>query len=202
MVITICSFCGKEIKKPPSQIHKNNFCSNKCRYMFNRKEDTIFFEKDYAYILLNKNNITKKILFDLEDVEKIKHYKWHLHYRKKDNRYDVCSNSHGSHKSRKYIIMSRFLLNYDGDLTIDHINRNTLDNRKKNLRIVSVFENNLNKGNNTSGCVGVCWDKTRNKWHVMFKNKNIGRFINYEDAVNARKNAEKNYFQFLPQNNF
>jgi hypothetical protein len=39
----------------------------------------------------------------------------------------------------------------------------------------------------------VCWDKARNKWHVMFKSKNLGRFDSFEEAVNVRKQAEKDY---------
>lgn len=51
---------------------------------------------------------------------------------------------------------------------------------------------------NKSGVVGVCWDKSRGKWKadIRFKNKkyNLGRFENFEDAVEARKEAEKNLF--------
>lgn len=89
--------------------------------------------------------------------------------------------------------MSRYLMNYNDKLTIDHINRNTLDNRKSNLRIVTKFENNLNKRNNTSGCVGVTWDRSKQKWQVTIKKKYIGRFDDFKEAVNARKQAEKIY---------
>jgi hypothetical protein len=40
---------------------------------------------------------------------------------------------------------------------VDHINRNPLDNRRKNLRIVNARQNNLNRTRrNNSGFIGVC----------------------------------------------
>ena len=192
-----CDYCGKELKKFPSQIKRSlkHFCNDKCYHLARRLKDKIYFENDYAYIILQKNNITKKVLFDIEDIEKVNQYKWHLHLRKSDMRYDACANTYfDKNKKRKYINMPRFILNYSGNKTFDHINRDTLDNRKSNLKICSVLENNQNKNTNTSGCVGVCWDKNRNKWHVMFKSKNLGRFNSYDEAVKARKQAEREYF--------
>ena len=190
-----CAYCGKLFYKAPSLIKDNKqvFCSNECRYLAERKKDFIYLKADYAYIVLQKDNIYKEVLFDIEDIEKIKQYKWHLHLRKKDMRYDACANTYGNHKNRKYINMPRYILNCPITLTIDHLNHNTLDNRKQNLKICSSYENNQNKRINTSGCVGVCWDKARNKWHVMFRNQNLGRFDTFEEAVKIRKQAEENY---------
>lgn len=189
-----CDYCGKEInKRINSKVtrFKNNYCSIECYHLACRLKDKIFIEKDYAYILLKKDNIEKKAIFDIEDIKKVSQYKWHLHLRKSDMRYDVCTNQP---QTRKYIILSRFLTDCPQDKFVDHINRDTLDNRKQNLRICTTFENNQNQGTNKSGCVGVCWDKSRNKWRVMIGKINIGRFDNFEDAVKARKQAELTYF--------
>jgi len=52
---------------------------------------------------------------------------------------------------------------------------------------------------NTSGITGVRFDKSRGKWvaQLEFQKKNIylGRFDEKEDAIKARKAAEKKYFQ-------
>jgi len=55
---------------------------------------------------------------------------------------------------------------------------------------------------NTSGCVGVCWNKEHNAWKAQIgytqdrkkKTKHLGYFKKYEDAVVARKQAESDYF--------
>ena len=84
---------------------------------------------------------------------------------------------------------------------IDHINRNSLDNRKENLRYCTHSENQLNKNlskNNTSGHKGVNWDKSHEKWVAILykdgKTIKLGRFTNKEDAILARKEAFKKAF--------
>lgn len=55
---------------------------------------------------------------------------------------------------------------------VDHRNRNTLDNQRKNLRLASCSENGANRGpqeNNTSGYKGVTWDAERQKWKAQLK---------------------------------
>ena len=57
------------------------------------------------------------------------------------------------------------------DKQVDHISGDTHDNRKCNLREVTIQENMLNlqkKSNNTSGIRGVSFDKKRNRWKTDF----------------------------------
>lgn len=77
-------------------------------------------------------------------------------------------------------------------LEIDRIN-NDGNYEPSNIRFVSHRKNNLNtrkQKNNTSGYVGVYFDKARNKWQARLKiyrkEHNLGRFENKEDAVQAR----------------
>lgn len=83
---------------------------------------------------------------------------------------------------------------------IDHINHNRGDNRICNLREVTMQENKRNSpipSNNTSGTIGVYWHKQRQKWLASIKvNKkqlSLGIYKNKEDAIKARKHAEKIY---------
>lgn len=80
---------------------------------------------------------------------------------------------------------------------IDHINGIRNDNRLTNLRDVTSSANKRNSKkprDNTSGKVGVSWDRHREKWaaYISADNKiiNLGRFSQKDDAVAARKNAE------------
>lgn len=86
------------------------------------------------------------------------------------------------------------------DKSIDHINGVRDDNRPKNLRLVSTVENAKNQkkpSNNTSGCLGVSWKKNQKRWYATIavdgKNKHLGSFTSYSEAVDSRKNAEVLY---------
>jgi len=105
-------------------------------------------------------------------------------------------------KKKIYLHRLAWLLYYgeEPDGFIDHINGVRDDNRIENLRVVSKLENhkNMKKPNtNTSGVIGVHWDKSKNRWiakiKVEQKSYNLGHFVEFSDAVNARKNAEVLY---------
>jgi hypothetical protein len=83
---------------------------------------------------------------------------------------------------------------------IDHINGNGLDNRLENLRAVSSIENLRNQKipkNNTSGTIGVSFDKRKQYYlaSIMIngKSKNLGYFKNKEEAIAARAAANIKY---------
>jgi len=84
----------------------------------------------------------------------------------------------------------------------DHINRNRLDNRLINLRIVSRQQNNQNRTknkNNISGYIGVCFHKRDNKWQVRIRHPeskkriHLGLFENKKDAGIAYLNKAIEY---------
>ena len=76
---------------------------------------------------------------------------------------------------------------------IDHINRIRSDCRITNLREVTRIQNANNRSmqrNNTSGIVGVNWNKVSEKWTASISRNgrsfHIGYFHSKEDATNAR----------------
>lgn len=92
----------------------------------------------------------------------------------------------------------------DGD--IDHLDGNPMNNRIENLRDVSKSENQHNHKipkNNTSGFTGVTWSTNHRKWQAQIKVGNqsiyLGRFENFEDAVEARKKAKIRYHPTSPE---
>jgi len=83
---------------------------------------------------------------------------------------------------------------------IDHIDGNGLNNNLENLRDVSGAENNRNQrlyNTNTSGRCGVCWFNRDSKWRAKIqvdrKTIHLGLFDEFDDAVAARKDAERKY---------
>lgn len=180
------------------------YCSK--HYMQTRKygkilEETIFdknvieIKENYAEIIL-KNKQKEEVaraLIDIEDVEKVKEIKWCL----------ITNDGYvkGGIGAKEEILLHRFLFKSNNNELIDHINGNKLDNRKCNLRIVDYSKNAMNSktpSNNTSGIKGVYWDKRSNKWEaaiqINMKKKSLGYFKNKEDAIKARKEAEKELF--------
>lgn len=92
----------------------------------------------------------------------------------------------------------------DKNIVIDHIHgcETKNDNRKCNLRIATKQENNRNSKlskNNSSGTTGVYWSIKENKWiariMVDYKDYRIGCFSNKDEAILARKKAEKIIFK-------
>lgn len=83
---------------------------------------------------------------------------------------------------------------------IDHINGIRSDNRLTNLRDVTASQNQRNatlRKDNTSGRIGVHFDKMSGKWEARIRLKdrriNLGRFDAIEDAVAARAAAEREH---------
>ena len=84
---------------------------------------------------------------------------------------------------------------------VDHMNHNTLDNRKQNLRITNNADNLRNgeiRVNNKTGVKGVYFDNKRNKYvaniKVNYKGIFLGRFDTLEEATQVRKEAEIKYW--------
>lgn len=135
----------------------------------------------------------EEFYFDLEDYDKISSYYWRINNHGYVISYvDGCST---------FYMLHNIIMKPDDNFLVDHINHNTLDNRKKNLRLATYSQNQMNltvKSNNTSGVTGVSWDNTHKYWVARIQKEHnritLGQFCNFDDAVRARKMAEKEYF--------
>lgn len=135
------------------------------------------------------------------DQEWVLSRKWFVSGAKSGHPYAVTGAS--AHR----LIMHREIL---GDacigLVVDHLNGNTLDNRRSNIRAVSSSQNSHNVKvfrHSKSGVMGVIRDWRRDGWvasiRVSGKRKWLGSFASLEDAARARALAEIEYWGVEPR---
>lgn len=140
-------------------------------------------------------------LFDLEDFNRFNQSRIYFseHLQSSGKAYVILL----TFKNGKKRIISRIILDENRkEKVVDHINGNTLDNRKLNLRVIDKRENNQNKfsysNNNSSKISGVTYLKRKNIWvaRIQVDGKRIflGSSKDFEKTVSLRKQAEKRYF--------
>lgn len=123
----------------------------------------------------------KFALVDTEDLPKLKGYRFYCD----KNGYFICR------REGKAIRMQRVIMDCPNNMVVDHINHNPSDNRKSNLRICTIADNNRNRN-----FKGVSF--SAGKWQayicVNYKTIYLGRYTEKTDAIKARKEAEEKYF--------
>ena len=197
--------CGNE--KIIKSCYLKNGTTTSCG-CFHKEKLSKIMKKYNAYDLSNNYGIgytdnNELFYFDLEDYDKIKEYCWHVTgYKDKTTNTKYISSFD---KNNKTLYMHRLIMGIhdaNSSIQIDHINHNKQDNRKQNLRIVTNSENQFNiplRKNNTSGHIGVGYDKNKNIWYANIcvdgKTKYLGSSKNKEDAIKLRENAEKFYYK-------
>lgn len=137
----------------------------------------------------------RSIIFDDDDYQKIKDYKWHI------VKIGFCFYAE-SCIGVKRIRMHRLITNAEIGQIIDHIDHDGLNNSKSNLRVVSKSQNSMNQRkriNNKSGFRGVYIHKQINKFHAQIKTNgkrvSLGLFDKAVDAAIAYNKAAVMYYK-------
>ena len=103
-------------------------------------------DKEYVVGTIQHNGDDVKFIFDKEDFPKIEKRPWHLSSGKYIGSTFYLD---GGVKLELYLhnlIMDKITFDGKGAReTVDHINRNGLDNRKENLRIITQSQQNINQ---------------------------------------------------------
>ena len=138
-------------------------------------------------------------LVDDEDFERVNQLGWYVN----KGGYVIHNQHYTKDHKRVYfsIRLSRFIMSAPKGMIVDHINHDLLDNRKENLRICTQSENLMNaklRKDNSSGVRGIYWIKDKKKYRVEIQKRNKVLFRKYfktlEEAIQARKKAEKTFF--------
>lgn len=143
------------------------------------KDDrTAVIEDGYAKIPLNKYASQGYALVDIEDAW-VDQYSWQNHHGYAEGIVDG-----------KYTSMHRLLMQPPKDKQVDHINLNTTDNRRSNLRVCTWLENSRNSGrhaNNTTGYKGVIVIGNRFQAQMGYLGEKLylGLFRTPEEAARA-----------------
>jgi hypothetical protein len=164
------------------------------------------------YIIDNDTTILKvktrkfgdlEILIDTEDLQMLidLNYRWYVTYDAATETFYAKSgiyrgrDSNGKRLSNKTITMHRIILRDKDKRDVDHINFNTLDNRKSNLRYVEYHENHKHRNgrnkNNKSGCRNVCWIEGWWRIQLQIEGKNHLFPEKFKDLHEAGKFAEE-----------
>lgn len=157
---------------------------------------------DYRTIPLTKGMVA---IVDSVDFKHLSAYKWQAQWNQCTRSFKAKREgaaNEGVLKGKSLLMHREILSLRPGDKRqVDHVNHDTLDNRRSNLRIASHLENNFNKRpyrNNKSGFKGVSWSKKRRKFVAQFrihgKVFNLGTFSNAKEAALVYDSVAKDQF--------
>jgi hypothetical protein len=141
----------------------------------------------------------KYAIVDPEDYKELAKYKWYARgcgRRFYAERWDISGDK------GKCVKMHQVIMGTKEGKVIDHINHNCLDNRKANLRFVTVQQNTWNKrknrGNSSSQYKGVNLAKGRKKWRAQIfcngRKIHLGYFYDEKEAAKAYDSKAKELF--------
>lgn len=177
----IASSCGCYKKDVNSERKKMNV------YWIHGDITSVFDESGHVFII------------DTEDIENIKQLYWKVHPHSKHAYVEGWTNN-------TRVALHRVLMGVENGDVVDHINHDSTDNRKCNLRTCTQQDNCRNKSlpcNNRSGVIGACQEKN-GKWRAYITINNCNyKLYNGNDMQRAaflRLCAEAIFFgNFAPQ---
>lgn len=135
-------------------------------------------------------------LVDDEDFERVSKHNWYIY--KAGNVYAATNIKYKAvNRRHRRLCIHRLITGFK---VTDHINGNGLDNRRSNLREVTVHQNTMNRRGKAgvSKFKGVYWKKETSKWcariGINYKRIHLGYFQSEIEAAKAYNTAAKKYF--------
>jgi hypothetical protein len=149
-------------------------------------------------------------IVDPEDYERLSKYEWEARRARNSPFYAARQAMHPATKKFTLIFMHRQIIEVADGLLVDHINHNSVDNRKANLRPATQTQSNRNRrkfsGPSKSKYKGVYWKPHIKKWVAQIgvnrKVIHLGCFKKEKDAAKAYDQAAKIYHKEFAALNF
>ncbi len=141
-------------------------------------------------------------IVDAADYDWLSQWKWFASWCSSTKSFYAARNSSPVKGKHHWTPMHRLILGLErgNKMQGDHISRDTLDNRRSNLRVATISQNQMNRPrqrNNTTGFKGVSFHKHSGKYqaHIRLNHKLIylGLFPNAELSHEAYKVATVKY---------
>lgn len=137
-----------------------------------------------------------EFMISKEDTEAVSKYKWSV-AKRHHGIYAACNQRYDYPSER---MLHRFIMQPEKGMCVDHINRNTLDNRRNNLRVCTYTQNNMNTSRQTSKLnirhIHLIGDETRKrnqKYYLEIGKEYRKRFYTLIEAILARNEYLKVY---------
>ncbi len=206
-------------------IFKQNKMEKKCEVCEEMNKRIIYYKKETPLCLkhytqmIRYNKIFERTRYDPNKITKVEdHYEMELYdnygntkettifnsHIKKIKRHKWCLDGNNYIKTRfnkDNLFLQHLILPKKKNYRVDHINQNPLDNRKENLRYLTVGENL----HNSKKAKGVSYCNTFNKWGTYINKDNkrirLGYHKTEEEALQVRKEAEKKYYPGIKYDN-
>ena len=158
------------------------------------KYSTNHRDKEVTIELFHRTLGKIETIVDIGDFDKVNSIKttWFVSYSK--GHIDGVKTKIQENGKRKVVWLHRLLLDCPKHLVVDHIDGDTLNNKKNNIRIVDRNKNATNLSSyskNKSGFTNIYKEKD-GKYRVRINGRSFGRHSNLTDALVVRnKNLPK-----------
>lgn len=143
-------------------------------------------------------------LVDPSDLEWLSQWTWTLHATSKV----ACRRETYAPYKRRWVWLHRQIMEVprgarteSGErLEVDHINRDRLDNRRSNLRVVTGAQNSQNvpARGGSSNYRGVSWCKNRKQWLAVVYHGRLHRLGYFDDEEEAARVASAFRAEHMP----
>ena len=137
-----------------------------------------------------RNGKAHKVVFDSEDFLELGHLKWHINGMGYVQRYNPATAKH------EYLHRVILKVSAEGNVQVDHINGNRLDNRKDNLRKCDCsgnLKNTKKHADASSKYKGVSRDRNKFRANIMANGKRttLGSYSSEIEAAKAYDEAAR-----------